>query len=319
MAKNFLCLILAFVFVFGTMPIETKAEEAGEDLLQQALYIIPEAFSETEFFANYTSPPVVTIEEAEAKLKELIEKFEGKFFTVDGNYCRASGIHSTSCNNCLMSDVIETEWVTELIGMGKLDASLCPTQYSYKGSQGSADGYQCFGFANFAHWYIFAQKNTDKVTSTFEEIGPLTYETIKKALPGDVLRSNYYSGHSMIFISCDESGFNVIDSNHTANSDGKSACIVKVHKVKYNANYTVAITGVQNYDRGEITGDINLDRKVDIEDVYYARLAAAKLIKLSEQQITLGDVDSDGKITAIDANIIRKYIVKEIKKLPTEN
>ena len=46
----------------------------------------------------------------------------------------------------------------------------------------------------------------------------------------------------MIFISCDEEGFNVIDSNHTGNADGKSACIVKVHKVKYNPKYTVAIT-----------------------------------------------------------------------------
>ena len=144
-----------------------------------------------------------------------------------------------------MSNVVASEWVQELVGMGELDSSLCPTQYSYNGRQGSADGWQCFGFANFAHWYIFAQKNTDKVTSTLEASGPMTYETIKNALPGDVLRSNYYGGHSMVFISCDENGFTVLDSNFSI----KYACQVKVHTMKYNSSYNVAITGTANYDR----------------------------------------------------------------------
>lgn len=254
--KRIVSFILAFVLAFGGLPLETRAfgtnGEPEEDTLQQALYLIPGFNNGADIpvpNAGYTAPAEMTVEEAKTRLESLIEKFEGKFFTVDGSYCVSSGVHATSCNNCLMSKVIETEWVTELVGMGKLDASLCPTQYSYKGTQGSADGYQCFGFANFAHWYIFAKKNTDKVTSTLEATGPLTYETIRKARPGDVLRSNYYGGHSMIFISCDEDGFNVIDSNHTGNADGKSACIVKVHKVKYNSKYNVAITGTTNYDR----------------------------------------------------------------------
>ena len=254
--KKIICFILAFVLAFGAVPAEAmdfeKITEIKEDMLQQALYLIPEGFSDIDFLAPntaYTEPETVTVEEASARLQDFIEKFEGKFFTADGNYCVSSGVHATSCENCLMSNVIASEWVENLVGMGTLNAALCPTQYSYKGTQGYSDGYQCFGFANFAHWYIFAQKNTDKVTSTLEATGPLTYETIKNALPGDVLRSNYYGGHSMIFISCDEEGFNVIDSNHTGNADGKSACIVKVHKVKYNSKYTVAITGVKNYDR----------------------------------------------------------------------
>ena len=247
---------MAFVLAFGNVPMEANAEEIKEDELQQALYLIPEGYPNIDFLApgtEYTVPETVTADEAKARVLDLAEKFEGKFFTVSGNYCTASGIHAAACSNCLMSNVIAAEWVEELVGMGTLDASLCPTQYSYKGTQGSADGYQCFGFANFAHWYVFAGKNTDKVTSTLELTGPMTYETMIKALPGDVIRSNYYGGHSMIFISCDEEGFNVIDSNHTGNADGKSACIVKVHKVKYNAKYTVAVTGTTNYDRESAT------------------------------------------------------------------
>ena len=63
-------------------------------------------------------------------------------------------------------------------------------------------------------------------------------------------------------------------------------------------------------------GDINKDEKVNVMDVFYARLVAAKLIEVAEEQIALGDVDGDGKITAIDANIIRKFVVKIITEIP---
>ena len=347
-----------------------------------------------------TTPETVTVEEAEKRLNELIEKFEGKFFTVNGTYCAASGIHAVECSNCRMSNVIATEWVTELVGMGNLTASLCPTQYNFNGSQWSSDGWQCFGFANFAHWYIFAGKNTDKIVSTLELTGPLTYETISKALPGDVLRSNYYGGHSMVFISCDENGFTVIDSNYTSNSTGNAACQVKVHTIKYNEKYSVAITGVQNYDREinaeckhqyaeEVTaptcteqgyttytcecgesyvddyveatghsfgewyetkaptvkeegeerrdckncdhyearvtekfkclyGDVDLDGKINVIDANLVRKAATKIATLDENQKFAADVNGDGKINVIDASLVRKFAAKLITKFPVE-
>ena len=63
-------------------------------------------------------------------------------------------------------------------------------------------------------------------------------------------------------------------------------------------------------------GDINLDEEVNVKDVYIARLIAAKLTEPTNQQISLGDVDGDGKITAIDANIIRKYLAHMIDSIP---
>ena len=63
-------------------------------------------------------------------------------------------------------------------------------------------------------------------------------------------------------------------------------------------------------------GDINLDGEVNVKDVYTARLIAAKLIAPTNQQKDLGDVDGDGKITAIDANIIRKYLAHIIGSIP---
>ncbi|MBQ3531016.1 MAG: leucine-rich repeat protein [Oscillospiraceae bacterium] len=65
-------------------------------------------------------------------------------------------------------------------------------------------------------------------------------------------------------------------------------------------------------------GDLNMDFTVNIKDVYLARLIAAKLVVSNEAQLSLGDVDGDGKISAIDANIIRKFILKNIIKFPIE-
>lgn len=63
-------------------------------------------------------------------------------------------------------------------------------------------------------------------------------------------------------------------------------------------------------------GDINMDGSIDVKDAYCARLAAAKLITPTDEQIELGDVDGDGRITAIDANYIRRYAVGIIADLP---
>lgn len=68
--------------------------------------------------------------------------------------------------------------------------------------------------------------------------------------------------------------------------------------------------------KGYAFGDVNLDEVVDVKDVYFARLIAAKLIEPKEKQITSGDVDGDGKITAIDANLIRKFAVGIIDNFP---
>ncbi len=194
-----------------------------------------------------TTPATVTVAQAQARLEKLADLFVGRYFTVDQDYC-AIGSHSNDCSNCLMSNVVATSWCKNLVGMGTLDSDLFPAQYNYDGTKWSVNGYQCFGFANFAHWYIFARKNTDNLVSTLVGKGPMTHATLKNARPGDVLRTNWLGGHSMVFISCDSTGFQVLDCNYKSNSS-QPACEVKIHKVSYSSSYQIAITGVENYNR----------------------------------------------------------------------
>ena len=65
---------------------------------------------------------------------------------------------------------------------------------------------------------------------------------------------------------------------------------------------------------GFVIGDLNKDGKVDVKDVYMARLFAAKLLVQTDEEIELGDVNGDGKINVIDANLIRKFALGIITK-----
>ena len=75
---------------------------------------------------------------------------------------------------------------------------------------------------------------------------------------------------------------------------------------------------IKEYEPGRILGDINGDTIVNVKDAYVARLIAAKIEKASDAQKYSGDVDGDGKITAIDANYIRRYSVNMISEFPAE-
>ncbi len=69
---------------------------------------------------------------------------------------------------------------------------------------------------------------------------------------------------------------------------------------------------------GFVMGDINKDGKVDVKDVYMARIFAAKLTVPTAEELELGDVDGNGRINVVDANLIRKFVLKNIIKFPVE-
>ncbi len=71
-------------------------------------------------------------------------------------------------------------------------------------------------------------------------------------------------------------------------------------------------------ESGFVYGDINKDGKVDVRDVYMARIFAAKLTVPTAEELELGDVDGNGRINVIDANLIRKFALQKINRFPIE-
>lgn len=61
-----------------------------------------------------------------------------------------------------------------------------------------------------------------------------------------------------------------------------------------------------------LLGDVNGDGSVNVIDANMVRRAAAKLILLSDTQKLAADVNHDGKINIVDANLIRRYAAKLI-------
>jgi alpha-L-rhamnosidase len=82
-------------------------------------------------------------------------------------------------------------------------------------------------------------------------------------------------------------------------------------------NFQIEIP-IEKPEENEVFGDFDGSGEVEVADAYFARLVAAKLVVPTEEQLAFCDVDSDGKITAIDANLIRKYAVGIIKELPVK-
>ena len=65
-------------------------------------------------------------------------------------------------------------------------------------------------------------------------------------------------------------------------------------------------------------GDVNSDGKINVIDANLVRKAAAKLITLDEEQKLAADVNGDGRVNVIDANLIRKFAAKLITVFPVE-
>ena len=65
-------------------------------------------------------------------------------------------------------------------------------------------------------------------------------------------------------------------------------------------------------------GDVDGNGKVNVLDANIIRRASARLLELDYAQELAADVDGNGKINVLDANLIRRYSAKLIDKFPAE-
>lgn len=65
-------------------------------------------------------------------------------------------------------------------------------------------------------------------------------------------------------------------------------------------------------------GDVNNDGKINIIDANIVRRYSAKLLTLDYEQMASADVNGDNKVNVLDANYIRRYSAKLIDSFPAE-
>ncbi|MBQ1466207.1 MAG: Ig-like domain-containing protein [Eubacteriaceae bacterium] len=200
-----------------------------------------------------TTPPDMYVEQAQAKLDKLIEKLDGKYFSTTQEPC-AYGESGHGCDKCYNANVIKAGWLTDLGLIVPEDANLMPGSYFPDGDLGYPKGDGCYGFANYAHWYIFAEKSSDKVVPTKIGICEFTYDALQKlgVCPGDVLRFDDRE-HTVVFVSYTGStGIKVINCNWRTTSDAANSRI-QVMYFSFDPSEKVAVTGTANYKRTRST------------------------------------------------------------------
>lgn len=203
--------------------------------------MVPAMQSEAE---AYTTAPTISAGTLEAKIDKLSNLLEGKYFTTTQKSCG-----NNVCDACMNTNVFASAWFKELFG--ELSVSQIPGHAYPYGESGTAAGWTCHGFANFAQWYLFSTKNTDKVTNyrVVDNVTLTRANMLKYAKPGDIIRYTYNistdAGHSVIFLSANENNFTVIDNNFRWNGDAKSC--VRTHTIEYDSSIPMAISRASNY------------------------------------------------------------------------
>ena len=229
-------------------------------------------FGSFTVFANDLTPD----ERALMKIYELASVLDGKYFTVTRSPCG-----NNACSYCHNLNVTACDWFVDLFGY-----SVAKKQMSYQhfpnNTTVAPSGWSCFSFSVFAHWYIFSPSNDGVIGNNVSLVASyannrsvrFNYETLAGyARPGDMIRiSRSCGGHSVIFVSCDEEGVMVLDSNYVDNNK------VALHKIPYTARYGssqisfcgISITRANNYDTvttGTDCAALGSDSAIEFTDI----------------------------------------------------
>ena len=192
----------------------------------------------------YTAAPTISQSDLDVKIHRLSTLLEGKYFTTTQVSCG-----NNVCDACFNANVFTATWFKNIFGTVSVDQ--IPKQAYPYGETGTAAGWTCHGFANFAQWYLFSTSNNDKVTNyrVVDNVMLTRANLLKYAKPGDIIRYTYDiasdSGHSVIFVSANDSNFTVIDCNFRWNGDAKSC--VRTHTISYDSTIPMAISRADNY------------------------------------------------------------------------
>lgn len=167
-----------------------------------------------------------------------LQQLSGYYFTNNGQRCpNTNDVHHSNsyCTNCNPKAVmLNNSNVKSLIKKYKgynIDSSFNFSNLPWSATCSDS----CFGFANFAMWYVFSNNKTDKVSySTYKTATFNSRNMHGIAKPGDVIRLN--DSHSAMVISTTSTGVRVIQSNWGTGNDYQ-ANRISVDTINYNNSY----------------------------------------------------------------------------------
>ena len=176
------------------------------------------------------------------RIDELYERIQknGGFFTVNQKTCgiRIDGSHN-KCDNCNMGNVVSSNWFSSEFG-----SNVTCQQFALNKGGGA---WTCYSFAIFASWFVNRGDDSDTVSIASRDPGSFSYDfMINHANPGDYLSIDDH--HGAIFISCNDQGVYVLDSNFAAK--GEPACQVKKHLIRYSYAEQVTVCHLQSKQGG---------------------------------------------------------------------
>lgn len=172
-----------------------------------------------------TSVSASGVEDAiRARIDKLYELLGNTYFTTDRNSAGSAE------SRCLNANIIKQPWFQEMFGVTNLSVSQFPgSPRTYP------EAYSCSGFASFAGWYIFKNSNSDSIRINKLDKMELTAENVLNyAKVGDIISlsgtkaNGGTAGHEVIFISADETGMEVLDSNWG------NSCKVTIHRINFS-------------------------------------------------------------------------------------
>ncbi len=208
---------------------------------------------------GYTEPPIVNSAYVKARLEQLRDKLEGKFFTVDGTSCGKRGDSACTLKHdkAHIATIIAGEWFKgKFPELSNLNVDQITSQF-YEDGKGWK-GYHCFGFANFVSWYVNSVNTTDyMMESKLIYSGTYSGNAIKNnCAVGDIVRCN---GHSAVIYSMGESSYQVIECNFTVDGTYEPS-MVRVRTINYSSNRYfdgnhLYVTRTANYEPDSIFYD----------------------------------------------------------------
>lgn len=238
--KKLLCSLLAVLMIVSIAPVQAYASTPAK---------VDDAI----------------LEERVALLRNFVKNnsYGYKYFTTTGQSCdNADSGHPSdfNCSKCETTNLIKATWIKNELGIMPNSTSLLPSPlYKYSGGTGSfwPKAWSCIGFTMIAHWFLYAQSNSDEVESTHirtidltKSVSTIRAELDKYAKPGDMLifrnssSANTYS-HGAIYLGNNSSGILVLDSNKGGSSG--PTCKMQEYTLPYTWYKCVDISRAKNY------------------------------------------------------------------------